>query len=67
MKLILLALAASLLTVVLMVQARGEPGDADMPAARASTPASVVERPASRTEKSIWNTRRKMHAVRQEN
>ncbi|VVD83229.1 hypothetical protein PHO31112_01222 [Pandoraea horticolens] len=67
MKLILLALAASLLTLVMMVQARSEANDvaASAPSAR---PADINagDRIRTRKDMAMWNARRKMHAVRQE-
>lgn len=71
MKLILLALAASLLTLVLMVQTRGEANDVALASASASAsahPAGVVagERVRTRKDMALWNARRKMHAVRQD-
>ncbi|WP_374624615.1 hypothetical protein [Pandoraea sp.] len=69
MKLILLALAASLLTLVLMVQTRGEANDVALATASASAhPAGVVagERVRTRKDMALWNARRKMHAVRQD-
>ncbi|MBN4665129.1 hypothetical protein HUS70_09480 [Pandoraea nosoerga] len=67
MKLILLALAASLFTLVMMVQARSEATGAAIPSAHAQ-PAdmSVNERVPTRKDMAIWNARRKMHAVRQD-
>ncbi|MDM8357664.1 hypothetical protein [Pandoraea communis] len=67
MKLILLALAASLLTLVMMVQARSEANDV-----AASTPGTrpadinVSDRVRTRKDMAMWNAHRKMHAVRQE-
>ena len=67
MKLILLALAASLLTLVLMVQTRGEANDVALATASAH-PAAVVagERVRTRKDMALWNARRKMHAVRKD-
>ncbi|ALS62339.1 MULTISPECIES: hypothetical protein [Pandoraea] len=67
MKLILLALAASLFTLVMMVQARSEPGDAPISAVR-SRPVgiNVNERAPTRKDMALWSARRKMHAVRQD-
>ncbi|WP_150612240.1 hypothetical protein [Pandoraea terrigena] len=67
MKLILLALAASLFTLVMMVQARSDANDVDLSASRAQ-PAGVVvsDRVRTRKDMAMWNARRKMHAVRQE-
>ncbi|AKM32011.1 hypothetical protein AB870_20715 [Pandoraea faecigallinarum] len=67
MKLILLALAASLLTLVMMVQARSEASDTAMSASHAQ-PAGIAvgERVRTRKDMEMWNARRKMHAVRQE-
>ncbi|EON11966.1 MULTISPECIES: hypothetical protein [Pandoraea] len=67
MKLILLALAASLLTLVMMVQARSEANDvaASTPGARPAD-INVSDRVRTRKDMAMWNARRKMHAVRQE-
>jgi hypothetical protein len=67
MKLILLALAASLFTLVMMVQARSEANDVAI-AAPSAQPAgiSVSDRTRTRKDMAMWNARRKMHAVRQE-
>ncbi len=67
MKLILLALAASLFTLVMMVQARSEANDVAISAPSAQ-PASIniSERARTRKDMAMWNARRKMHAVRQE-
>lgn len=68
MKLILLALAASLFTLVLMVQARGEPGDVEPAASHGSStnPMAATAGTPTRKDMTIWNARRKMHAVRQD-
>ncbi len=67
MKLILLALAASLFTLVMMVQARSEADDVGISAARAQPPGVIVsDRVRTRKDMVMWNARRKMHAVRQE-
>ncbi|AKC70444.1 hypothetical protein [Pandoraea oxalativorans] len=67
MKLILLALAASLFTLVMMVQARSEANEVAASSPR-SQPAgiNVGERIRTRKDMAMWNARRKMHAVRQE-
>lgn len=67
MKLILLALAASLFTLVMMVQARSEANEVAASSSR-SQPAgiNVGERIRTRKDMAMWNARRKMHAVRQE-
>ncbi|VVE88063.1 hypothetical protein [Pandoraea bronchicola] len=67
MKLILLALAASLFTLVMMVQARSEANDVAVssPSVRPSG-INVSDRVRTRKDMAMWNARRKMHAVRQE-
>lgn len=67
MKLILLALAASLFTLVMMVPARSEANDiaASPPNAQPSG-INVSDRMRTRKDMAMWNARRKMHAVRQE-
>ncbi|VVE76908.1 hypothetical protein PCA31118_05331 [Pandoraea captiosa] len=67
MKLILLALAASLFTLVMMVQARSEANDVAISKSTAQPVGiSVGERARTRKDMAMWNARRKMHAVRQE-
>ncbi|AHB08489.1 MULTISPECIES: hypothetical protein [Pandoraea] len=66
MKLILLALAASLFTLVMMVQARSETSDVAANDKRTSSGISVNDRTPTRKDMAMWNARRKMHAVRQE-
>ncbi|MFJ2991700.1 hypothetical protein [Pandoraea sp. NPDC087047] len=67
MKLILLALAASLFTLVMMVQARSETSDTAVATGNAqSTGINAGERVRTRKDMAMWNARRKMHAVRQE-
>ena len=67
MKLILLALAASLFTLVMMVQARSEASDAPISTAHARTAGiNVNDHTPTRKDMAIWNARRKMHAVRQD-
>ncbi|ODP31434.1 MULTISPECIES: hypothetical protein [Pandoraea] len=67
MKLILLALAASLFTLVMMVQARSEASDVAVSKSQAQpTGINISERVRTRKDMAMWNARRKMHAVRQE-
>ncbi|WP_353193726.1 hypothetical protein [Pandoraea pnomenusa] len=66
MKLILLALAASLFTLVMMVQARSEATDAGVSTARTASGIYVNDHTPTRKDMAMWNARRKMHAVRQE-
>ncbi|MGC7403579.1 hypothetical protein ACPWR0_12365 [Pandoraea pneumonica] len=67
MKLILLALAASLFTLVMMVQARSEASDTPISAVRAQPAGiNVNDHTPTRKDMALWNARRKMHAVRQE-
>ncbi len=67
MKLILLALAASLFTLVMMVQARSETSDVAVSPANAQPAGiNVGERVRTRKDMAMWNARRKMHAVRQD-
>lgn len=67
MKLILLALAASLFTLVMMVQARSEANDIAVTAPSAQPSGiNVSDRMRTRKDMAMWNARRKMHAVRQE-
>ncbi|AJC22055.1 hypothetical protein [Pandoraea pulmonicola] len=67
MKLILLALAASLFTLVMMVQARSEAtGTAATSVHAQPAGISANSRTPTRKDMAMWNARRKMHAVRQE-
>ncbi|WP_150671494.1 hypothetical protein [Pandoraea anhela] len=67
MKLILLALAASLLTLFMMVQARSDASDVTISTAQAQPAGmNVSERARTRKDMAMWNARRKMHVVRQE-
>lgn len=67
MKLILLALAASLFTLVMMVQARSETSDTAVATGNTqSAGINAGERVRTRKDMAMWNARRKMHAVRQE-
>lgn len=69
MKVILLALAASLFTLVMMVQARGEPGAPDTPTASLNPlnrATSVNDHRPTRKDMAIWNARRKLHPVQRD-